>query len=161
MPNGRKDHPGRVPACHRVALMRDAVHRQQQLRRRLLAAAYQALTTDPDGYLDATSIELSRDDDYPDGDGGRVSFAERPASELEWRAAATILVEKGLLHALSLEGLARRGLPGDDLYVRISAAGVEEFEGHVLEDSRATLRPIGFRVTRPAGAPGTARAERQ
>ncbi|HWG85039.1 MAG TPA: hypothetical protein VNT60_06120 [Deinococcales bacterium] len=141
--------------------MRDAVHRQQQLRRRLLAAAYQALTTDSDGYLDATSIELASDDGHPDGEGGRVSFRERPPTDLEWRAAATILAEKGLLHALSLEGLARRGLPCGDLYVRLSAAGVDEFEGSVLEDARATLRPIGFRVTPTHSGGAAVRAEGQ
>jgi hypothetical protein len=130
--------------------MRDAVHRQQELRRRLLAAAYEALISDADGFLDACSLTLADDDGHPDGVGGFTTFREVPPTQLEWRAAAFYLLQHGFLLAMNLEGLARRGLKGNDLYVHITAPGVDEFEGSVLDsESRGVVRPIGFRVSPP------------
>lgn len=144
--------------------MYEAVHRQIELRRRLLHAAYAALLADPDGFFDATSVSLAEPTSDESQARHEPDFVTKPASELELRAAAYYLVERGLLVFMPAEALARHGLAESELYVHIKAQGIDAFETIVLADeneARSTARQIRFRSgpssvrdARPATPPG-------
>ena len=158
--------------------MRDAVHRPQELRRRLLHAAYAALLEDPDGFLDVTSVSLADTEDpippagLDDGVAARLAradFRAAPPAPLELRAATYYIVEQQLAFLMPPEALTKAGLDADAAYLHITARGIDAFEALVLAGEHRELeRPIGFRMgppdpsaarPRPRGDTGTASQE--
>jgi hypothetical protein len=126
--------------------MQQTVHRQQELRLRILNAAYAAFVQDADGFIDVFEID-------PGLEPGaqleelieRVDFKGAPASKAELRGAAYYLVERGLLVMMSNETLEKHALKIGDVYIHITGDGIDMFEGLVMtSESRAATRPVGF-----------------
>jgi hypothetical protein len=127
--------------------MHDAVHRQRELRMRLLNAAYAAFIQDPDGFVDVSSLSFDATSEANDPPPA-VRFAANPPTPLELRASTYYLLERGLVVLMGADGLLRNGLKPEDLYIHVTANGVDVFEGFVLSnESRASTRPVGFSIT--------------
>ena len=130
--------------------MQNAVNRQQELRIRLLNAAYAAFIQEADGFIDALSINPAITVPIHTEDGEpveRADFARVAPTPAELRAAAYYLVERGLLVMMSKEMLEKHNLKVGDVYVHITADGVDGFESFVLaNESRAAARPVGFKL---------------
>ena len=128
--------------------MLETVQRQQELRIRLLNAAYTAFIQEADGFIDALSLNPSVSVPINGEDGEpleRVDFGKTPPSPAELRAAAYYLVERGLLVMMSKEALEKHQLKPTDVYIHITAGGVDGFEALVLaNESRNAARPVGF-----------------
>jgi hypothetical protein len=127
--------------------MHDAVHRQRELRMRLLNAAYAAFIQDPDGFVDVTSLSFDAASEAKDPPPA-VRFAANPPTLLELRAATYYLLERGLVVLMGADGLLRNSSKAEDLFIHVTANGVDAFEGFVLSnESRASTRPVGFSIT--------------
>ncbi len=113
---------------------------------RLLNAAYAAFIQDPDGFVDVSSLSFDAASEAKDPPPA-VRFAENPPTPLELRAAVYYMLERGLVVLMGADGLLRGGLKAEDLYVHVTANGVDAFEGFVLSnESRAATRPVGFTI---------------
>jgi hypothetical protein len=126
--------------------MQQTVHRQQELRLRILNAAYAAFIQDADGFIDAFEIDPGLEPAHqPEGFTERVDFKLEPPSKAEVRGAAYYLVERGLLVMMSNETLEKHSLKIGDVYIHITGDGIDMFEELVLSsESRAATRPVGF-----------------
>jgi hypothetical protein len=126
--------------------MQQIVHRQQELRLRIINAAYAAFIQDADGFIDAFEIDPGQEpvhqlEEFIE----RVDFKLEPPSKAEMRGAAYYLVERGLLVMMSNETLEKHALKIGDVYIHITGDGIDMFEGLVLSsESRAATRPVGF-----------------
>ena len=130
-----------------LPVMLELVHRQRELRRRLLHAAYLALLEDPDGFFDADSVTELAPDGAPDpAEPAAADLAARPPTGLERRAAAYYLIERRLVFPMPPEGLLRHGLKRDDLFLHATAAGVDAFEAAVIQAQGRQTARIGFRI---------------
>lgn len=113
---------------------------------RLLNAAYAAFIQNPDGFVDTSSLSFDATSEANDPPSA-VRFAENPPTPLELRAATYYLLERGLVVLMGADGLLRSGLKPEDLYVHVTANGVDVFEAFVLSnESRASTRPVGFTI---------------
>ena len=126
--------------------MQQIVHRQQELRLRIINAAYAAFIQDADGFIDAFEIDPGLEPNHQLEDLiERVDFKLEPPSKAEVRGAAYYLVERGLLVMMSNETLEKHSLKVGDVYIHITGDGIDMFEGLVLSsESRAATRPVGF-----------------
>jgi hypothetical protein len=126
--------------------MQQTVHRQQELRLRILNAAYAAFIQDADGFIDAFEIDPGLEPAHqPEEYAERVDFKLEPPSKAEMRGAAYYLVERGLLVMMSNETLEKHSLKVGDVYIHITGDGIDMFEELVLSsESRAATRPVGF-----------------
>ena len=131
--------------------MQQIVHRQQELRLRIINAAYAAFIQDADGFIDAFEIDAYKIDPNLEPVHELEEFAEwvdfksDPPSKAEVRGAAYYLVERGLLVMMSNETLEKHALKIGDVYIHITGDGIDMFEGLVLSsESRAATRPVGF-----------------
>jgi hypothetical protein len=126
--------------------MQETVHRQQELRLRILNAAYAAFVQDADGFIDVFEIDPGLEpstslEEFIE----RVDFKTNPAGKAEMRGAAYYLVERGLLVMMSNETLEKHALKIGDVYIHITGDGIDTFEGLVMtSESRAATRPVGF-----------------
>jgi hypothetical protein len=127
-------------------LMQELVHRQQELRLRIINAAYAAFIQDADGFIDAFEIDPGVGPAHPLEDvAERVDLKLKPPTKAEVRGAAYYLVERGMLVMMSNETLEKHGLKVGDVYIHITGDGIDMFEGLVLSsESRAATRPVGF-----------------
>ena len=130
--------------------MFETVARQQELRLRLMAGAYQGFVRDPNAFHDLVELDvlsapllerLTDDEDAtPPPD-----FSAAPPLPLEIRAAAFYLFERGLLTNLPAEALQTQHLEADAIMLRITANGVDALETFVTANHlRASERPVGF-----------------
>ena len=136
--------------------MQEIVHRQQELRLRIINAAYAAFVQDADGFIDAFEIDAHKSDAYKTDPrlepahrleefAERVDFKSDPPSKAEMRGAAYYLVERGLLVMMSNETLEKHALKIGDVYIHITGEGIDMFEELVLSsESRSATRPVGF-----------------
>jgi hypothetical protein len=126
--------------------MQQIVHRQQELRLRIINAAYAAFIQDADGFIDAFEIDPGLETAHQlEEFAERVDFKSDPPSKAEMRGAAYYLVERGLLVMMSNETLEKHALKIGDVYIHITGDGIDMFEGLVLSsESRAATRPVGF-----------------
>jgi hypothetical protein len=126
--------------------MQQIVHRQQELRLRIINAAYAAFIQDADGFIDAFEIDPGQEPAHQlEEFAERVDFKLEPPSKAEVRGAAYYLVERGLLVMMSNETLEKHALKIGDVYIHITGDGIDMFEGLVLSsESRAATRPVGF-----------------
>jgi hypothetical protein len=126
--------------------MQQIVHRQQELRLRIINAAYAAFIQDADGFIDAFEIDPGLEPTHQLEEFiERVDFRSDPPSKAEVRGAAYYLVERGLLVMMSNETLEKHSLKIGDVYIHITGDGIDMFEGLVLSsESRAATRPVGF-----------------
>ncbi len=126
--------------------MQQTVHRQQELRLRIINAAYAAFIQDADGFIDAFEIDPGLGPNHqPEELIERVDFKLEPPSKAEVRGAAYYLVERGLLVMMSNETLEKHSLKVGDVYIHITGDGIDMFEELVLSsESRAATRPVGF-----------------
>ena len=126
--------------------MQQIVHRQQELRLRIINAAYAAFIQDADGFIDAFEIDPNLEPAHELEDFiEQVDFKLEPPSNAEMRGAAYYLVERGLLVMMSNETLEKHALKIGDVYIHITGDGIDMFEGLVLSsESRAATRPVGF-----------------
>jgi hypothetical protein len=131
----------------------DLVHRQQELRLRLLNAAYKAFIHTPSDYIDVAELNLVTPPDVArvpldsDDDAATppVDFTTDPINPTEIRASVYYLVERQLLTMLPPESLEKSLIPASSLHVHITANGVDAFEAFVIaSESRASERPVGF-----------------
>jgi hypothetical protein len=131
----------------------DLVHRQQELRLRLLNAAYKAFIHTPSDYIDVAELNLVSPPDVArvpldsDDDAATppVDFTTDPINPTEIRASVYYLVERQLLTMLPPESLEKSLIPASSLHVHITANGVDAFEAFVIaSESRASERPVGF-----------------
>ncbi len=134
----------------------DLVHRQQELRLRLLNAAYKSFVQTPSDYIDVAQLNLVSPPDVArvplesDDDATTVSvdFSTDPINPTEIRAAVYYLVERQLLTMLPPESLEKSLIPASSLHIHITANGVDAFEAFVMSsESRASERPVGFNFT--------------
>jgi hypothetical protein len=126
--------------------MQQIVHRQQELRLRIINAAYAAFIQDADGFIDAFEIDPGLEPaQHLEEFVEKVDFKTDPPSKAEVRGAAYYLVERGLLVMMSNETLEKHALKIGDVYIHITGDGIDMFEGLVLSsESRAATRPVGF-----------------
>ena len=126
--------------------MQQIVHRQQELRLRILNAAYAAFIQDADGFIDAFEIDPGLEPAHQLEEFiEQVDFKADPPSKAEVRGAAYYLVERGLMVMMSNETLEKHALKVGDVYIHITGDGIDMFEGLVLSsESRAATRPVGF-----------------
>jgi hypothetical protein len=126
--------------------MQQTVHRQQELRLRIVNAAYAAFVQDADGFIDVFEIDTELEPGHQLEElAERVNFKRDPPSKAEVRGAAYYLVERGLLVMMSNETLEKHALKIGDVYIHITGDGIDMFEGLVLSsESRAATRPVGF-----------------
>jgi hypothetical protein len=126
--------------------MQQIVHRQQELRLRIINAAYAAFIQDADGFIDAFEIDPGLEPAHQlEEFAERVDFKSDPPSKAEVRGAAYYLVERGLMVMMSNETLEKHALKIGDVYIHITGDGIDMFEGLVLSsESRAATRPVGF-----------------
>ncbi len=131
----------------------DIVHRQQELRLRLLNAAYKAFVHTPSDYIDVAELNLVTAPDVArvpldsdeDDTTVPVDFTTDPISFPEIRAAVYYLVERQLLTMMPPDVLEKSQIPPSSLHIHITANGVDAFEAFVLSsESRANERPVGF-----------------
>jgi hypothetical protein len=134
----------------------DLVHRQQELRLRLLNAAYKTFVHAPSDYIDVAELNLVTPPDVArvplDADDDAttmpVDFTIDPINPTEIRAAVYYLVERQLLTMLPPDSLEKSLIPASSLHIHITANGVDAFEAFVLtSESRASERPVGFNFT--------------
>jgi hypothetical protein len=126
--------------------MQEIVHRQQELRLRIINAAYAAFIQDADGFIDAFEIDPGHEPEHKlEEFAERVDFKLEPPSKAEVRGAAYYLVERGLLVMMSNETLEKHALKIGEVYIHITGDGIDMFEALVLtSESRAATRPVGF-----------------
>jgi hypothetical protein len=142
----------------------DLVHRQQELRLRLLNAAYKAFVHTPSDYVDVAELNLIVPPDVArvpldaDDDASTlpVDFTTDPINQTEIRAAVYYLVERQLLTMMPPDVLEKSQIPASSLHIHITANGVDAFEGFVTtSEARASERPVGFNCSpvQPQGFP--------
>lgn len=142
----------------------DLVHRQQELRLRLLNAAYKAFVHAPSDYIDVSDLNLLTPPDVArvplDADDDvntlPVDFTTDPIMPTEIRAAVYYLVERQLLTMMPPDVLEKSQIPASSLHIHITANGVDAFEAFVFtSESRASERPVGFNFSpvAPRGFP--------
>ncbi len=131
----------------------DLVHRQQELRLRLLNAAYKAFVHAPSDYIDVAELNLVTPPDVArvaldaddDANTKPVDFTTDPINPSEIRASVYYLVERQLLTMMPPEVLEKSQIPASSLHIHITANGVDVFEAFVIaSESRASERPVGF-----------------
>jgi hypothetical protein len=131
----------------------DLVHRQQELRLRLLNAAYKAFVHAPSDYIDVAELNLVAPPDVArvplDADDNSatipVDFTTDPINPTEIRASVYYLVERQLLTMMPPDVLEKSQIPASSLHIHITANGVDVFESFVItSESRANERPVGF-----------------
>lgn len=131
----------------------DLVHRQQELRLRLLNAAYKAFIYTPSDYIDVAELNLATPPDVArvpldsDDDASTlpVDFTTDPINPTEIRASVYYLVERQLLTMMPPDVLEKSQIPPSSLHIHITANGVDAFEAFVMtSESRASERPVGF-----------------
>jgi hypothetical protein len=136
----------------------DLVHRQQELRLRLLNAAYKAFVHAPSDFVDVAELNLLTPPDVArvpldadeDATTKPIDFSSDPINPSEIRASVYYLVERQLLTMMTPESLERSQIPATSLHVHITANGVDVFEAFVIaSESRASERPVGFNFTTP------------
>jgi hypothetical protein len=130
--------------------MFETVARQQELRLRLMAGAYQGFVRDPNAFHDLVELDVLNapilerlvddEDSTPPPD-----FTAAPPDAAEIRAAAFYLLERGLLTSLPAEALQAQHLEPDTIMLHITANGVDALETFVTANHlRASERPVGF-----------------
>ncbi len=136
--------------------MLNTVRRQQDLRLRLLHAAYNAMLENPDGYMQPSSLSVPSTNDTPiptteEGDPPRpkIDFVAHPPTPLEVKAATYYLAERGYFSLMPSELMQANNLDPKEVYARITASGTEVFEGLVLSANTKVERQIGFVMASP------------